>query len=118
MKKLSEYRDEEALDLLADILDPITEIIGDKELMNTFRKKSRMEGVSYMIKNHKKALIRCMAAMEGVPLKDYHCNIVSLPKDVLEILNDKELLAFFKSQSQQMEEESSGSATENGKEEA
>lgn len=113
MKKLSEYHDEEALDLLADIIDPVTEILADKEVVNTFLKKSKLQGTSVAIKKHKKAIMKCLAVLEGVPVKDYHCNIVSLPKTILEILNDNELMDFFKSQSQQMEEESSGSATAN-----
>lgn len=118
MKKLSEYHDEEALDLLADIIDPVTEILADKEVINTFIKKNKLQGIGLAIKKHKKAIMQCLAVLEGVPVKEYHCNIVTLPKTILEIINDKELMAFFKSQSQQMEEESSGSVTANSEAEA
>lgn len=118
MKKLSEYRDEDALDLLADIIDPVTEILADKEVVNTFLKKTKLQGISLAIKKHKKAVIRCLAILNGVSVEEYHCNIITLPKTILEIINDKDLMVFFKSQSQEMEEESFGSATESGEEEA
>lgn len=118
MKKLSEYKDEEALDLLAEILEPVTEIIADKEVVEEFMKKSRIAGVITAIKKHKKAIIQCLAAMDGVPVEEYHCNILTLPKTLLAIINDKDFLTFFKSQSQEfMDEESSGSAMESGEDE-
>lgn len=118
MKKLSEYRDEDALDLLADIIDPATEILADKEVVNTFLKKTKLQGISLAIKKHKKAVIRCLAILNGVSVEEYHCNIITLPKTILEIINDKDLMDFFKSQSQEMEEESFGSAIANSEEEA
>ena len=113
MKKLSEYKDEEALELLADLIDPVTEIIIDKEVVKEF-KKNKLRGISKAIKKHKSAVFRCLAVLDGTPDKEYHCNIVTLPKTILEIINDKDLIDFFNSQSQETDEGSSGSATENG----
>ena len=113
MKKLSEYKDEEALDLLANIMEPVTEIIIDKEVVKKFR-KNKLSGITHAIKHHKRAVFECLAALNGVDVKDYHCNIISLPKAILEVINDKELIDFFGSQSQEMDEESSGSATTTG----
>jgi len=115
MRKLSEYKDEEALELLADIMEPVTEIIIDKEVVKKFR-KNKLAGIAHAIKHHKKAVFRTLAALEGVNVEDYHCNIVTLPKAILEIINDKELIDFFASQSQEADEESSGSATTTGSE--
>ena len=115
MKKLSEYKDEEALDLLADLMEPVTEIITDKEVVEAFFKKTRLSGIMLAIKKHKKAVFECMAILDGVPVEEYHCNLITLPKTILAVVNDKEFLTFFKSQGQEyLEEESSGSATENG----
>ncbi len=116
MKKLSEYKDEDALELLADLITPISEIASDKKVISAFRKKSKLAGISVAIKQHKKAVMECLAILEGVSLEDYHCNIITLPKTILEIINDTELADFFVSQSQQMDKESSGSATENSEE--
>lgn len=117
MKKLSEYRDVEALELLADLMEPVTKILIDKEVIAAF-KKNKLAGVSRAIKRHKEAVFECLAILEGVPVSQYHCNIITLPKTILEIINDNDLVDFFKQQSQQMDEESSGSAMENGVERA
>lgn len=114
--KLSDFKDEAALDLLAEIIDPAAEIFSDTKIANILRKNGApAEAVKIAIKNHKKSVIQIMAAMEGVPFEEYHCNVFSLPIKLLEILNDKELVEFFTSQGQIMEEKSSGSATENTK---
>lgn len=115
MKKLSEYKDEEALTLVADLIDPITDILGDKEVVSTFR-KGKLNGVKLAIKKHSKSVFQCLAILEQVPVDEYHCNVITLPKTILDIINDTDLIDFFSSQSQQMDEESSGSAMENGEE--
>lgn len=114
--KLSDFKDEAALDLLAEIIDPAAEIFSDTKIANILRNNGApAEAVKIAIRNHKKSVIQIMAAMEGVPFEEYHCNVFSLPIKLLEILNDKELVEFFTSQGQIMEEKSSGSATVNTK---
>ena len=114
MKKISQYKDEEALELLADLIEPLARIIADKEVLSAFKKKSKIAGVSAAIKAHKHDVFQMLAILDGTPVEEYHCNVFDLPIKALEILNDKELNDFFKSQSQLMDEESSGSATETG----
>lgn len=96
MRKLSEYKNEEALDLLADLLVPLSNIMTDKKIGGKW-KKNRIEAVSYIIKNHKKSVIEIMARLENTPVKEYECNMVTLPVQILGILNDTELLGFFNS---------------------
>ena len=95
MKKISEYKDEEALDLLADLIDPFTTIIADEKVREAIRKKDRAKGIKYAIKNNKKAVMECMALLNGVPVEEFHCNVLTLPLIVTRVLNDKELLGFF-----------------------
>lgn len=123
MKKLSELKDDEALDLWADLIDPLSEIVTDKEVVNAFVKVNRLEGVKICIKKHKDALVKCLAAIEGVPYEEYHVGFWALPRKVLAVVNDigkdPDQMDFFKSQGQEfMEGESSGSVTENGEAEA
>lgn len=114
MRKLSDYRDEEALDLLADIIEPATKILADEEVREAYKTGNMLKVASVAIKRHKENVLEIMAAMEGVPRKEYHCNIFTLPARVLEITNDKELMTFFTSQVQEMVQSiSSGHATEN-----
>lgn len=114
MKRLSEYRDEEALEILADLMEPVAEALQDKTIVEMINNGSNnLKVVAYLLKNHKKEVIKVLALLEGVPVEEYHCNIISLPKQVLDILNDKDLRDFFQSQGQMMEEKTSGSVMEN-----
>lgn len=115
MKKISEYQDEEALDLLADLIDPFTSLIAVKEVREAIRKKERMKGIKYAIKGNKKALIEIMALLNGVPVEEFHCNVFTLPSMALQVLNDKELLNFFVALSKEVDDSGklSGSVMEN-----
>ena len=95
--KLSDYEGEEALDLLADIIDPATEIIADPKVRDAVRNDSKLAVVKIMLKDHKKAIIEIMAAMDGIPVNEYKVKIWTLPTKILEIMNDPELSAFFTS---------------------
>lgn len=117
MKKLSEYRDEEALDLLADLLEPAETIFSDKDVQSA-NSKSMWKAVKVAIKKHKKEVMEIMATLDGVPVEDLHINVLSLPIKVMEVISDKDLVNFFVSQGQNMESTSSGSVTENTSEEA
>lgn len=113
MRRISDYKDGDALDLLADIMEPAVEIMADEEVRKTFDKKTRLQGAAIAIKRHKDAVMRILARLEGVEVEQYHCNIFTLPARVLEVLNDKELLDFFTEQAQTMTIDApSGAATE------
>lgn len=114
--KLSEYRDGEALDLLADLIEPVSSILADKDISKLQKNGASVARIaSAAIKGHKDEVLRIMAALDGVPFEEYHCNLLTLPKRLIEILNDKDLLDFFNSQGQTQEPNSSGSASVNTK---
>lgn len=111
--KLSEYQNEEALDLLCDIIEPTARILGDKEmLMATKRKCTKIEAVKIAVKNHESDVIEILARLDGIPKEEYKCNIITITMKLLEILNDKELTDFFTSQAQMVDSMSSGNVTE------
>ena len=103
MKKISELRGEEALDVLADILEPAAEIMTDKEFVELFRADKRMKAVSKAIKNHKRAVIEILAVMDGEDPETYEPPFVSIPVKLIEILNDPDVQAVFSAQGQNME---------------
>ena len=114
MKKLSEYRDEEALDLIADLLEPAVMIFADDEFASAYRAGKTLKAVKAAIKNHKRDVMEILAIMEGVPLEEYHCNILTLPMRLVEILNDEALREVFTLQVQTiLHEQSSVPATAN-----
>ena len=113
MKKLSEYKDEEAIELLADIIEPISVIFSDDKVKTVYREtRNKLLTIKCVLKNHAKEVIDILAILENTPREEYHCNIASLPITLVEIMNDEELKDFFVSQSQTIMEEPSGSAME------
>lgn len=114
--KLSEYKNEDALDLLADLLDPVAHIFADEEVKRIFTTGTKIETIRYVLKNHSKRIIEILARLEGVEAKDYNANIAKMTASLLEILNDEELIGFFTSQELTEEKIPSGSVTEITKE--
>ena len=68
--KLSEYQGEDALDLLADLIEPAGEIMSDKQIGDIF-KENRFKAIGLAIKNHKRAVMQILATMDGVPVEEY-----------------------------------------------
>lgn len=98
--KLSEYKNEEALDILAEIIEPATNIIGDAEVKRIYKEESQGALVKYIIKTYKSDIITILAVLDGVPRDEYECNIFTLPAKLMELMNDKELISFFSSSAQ------------------
>lgn len=111
--RLSDIKGEKALEVLADILEPATEIFTDPAVEQAYRTKRRVDVAVVIIKNHPKAILRIMALLDGEDPKTYAPSLIELPKKVLELINDPALKDFFKSQGQRLDETSSGSAMEN-----
>ena len=97
IRKLTDIQDDEALDVLAEIMDPLVEILSDPKIKELQGQEgvTRLVIVKYVIKEHKTSIIHILAALEGVPVEEYHCNILTLPVAVLEILNDPEVSKLF-----------------------
>ena len=117
--RLSDYKGEEALDVLADIIDPLANIITDEEIQKMAKEKDTpvLAMVKPAIKNHKKDLIAILARLENQPVEVYEktMTLLTLPKQVMELLNDPEVQSLFQSQgkSEITSLASSSSATEN-----
>ena len=109
---------EEALDLFADLLEPATAIIGDKEVAEAARAKNLPRAVKLAIKGHKREVIEILAALNGEDPEEYagKMTIFTLPVEVMRLLNDPMIQSLFTSQGQRTEEGSSGSATVNTEE--
>ena len=117
--RLSDYKGEEALDVLADIIEPLANIIADAEIQELSKKPNTpiIAMVKPAIKNHKGDLITILARLENVPVEEYRktMNLLTLPKQVMELLNDPEVqnLFFSQGESQVTSLASSSSAMEN-----
>ena len=87
--KLSEIKNEQAIEVLADMFDPIIEIASDENVISAARGNNKV----LMVK----------------------CDVLTLPMKLLDLFNRPELGFLFQSQGQKMGETSFGSATENTK---
>lgn len=116
MKKLSEYKDEEALDLLATIIDPVARMLSDKDFASKCTNAPAIIVAREALKTHKKELVEILAAFEQVPVELYHFNVLSLLVDVTKLFSDDEFMEFFTLQGQLKDRMSSGSATGNTEE--
>lgn len=110
--RLSEFSDEKALEVLADLIEPAAEIMADKAIKEAYEAKNAAHAISVAIKNHKRAVISILATLDGTPVEEYHVNVFTLPAKLLEILNDPELTRLFTLQGQTGDAKSSGSASE------
>ena len=111
--KLAEYQNEDAIDLLADLLDPVTEIIADPEVKRLWYVGNKIKLIQHALKSHKKQVLEIMARLDDVPVEEYKCNVFTLPIKILQLLNDEELISFFDSQGLKIGNGYFGSVTEN-----
>ena len=98
MRKLSDYRDEEALELLADLLEPFTELFKDGDFRREYGRNNIIRAVSLALKRHKGEIMRILARIDGTPVEEYHCTMATLPLRLIELMQDKDLQAVFTSQ--------------------
>lgn len=119
MRKLSEIRDDEAMDALAEILDPVVNLAKNEKFKIAIRgdkkkniKPNRLEAVKIAMTENRRDIVTIMAVLEGEKVEDFHYNMITLPKMILDLLNDKEMIDFFHYQAEKDSETSSGSATE------
>ena len=97
--KLSEIKGERALDVLADLIDPVAEIFGDKEISAALQSgKAPAKAIKLALKNHKRAVLDMMAAIDGEDPATYQPSLFVLPKRLLDLLNDPEVQQLFSSQ--------------------
>lgn len=111
--KLSELKNEQAIEALADMFDPIAELSSDPEVRALANSGNKISLVKLILKKHAKSIFEIMAISEGVPVDEYECSALTLPAKLLELFNSPEFGFLFPSQGQKEESTSSGSATEN-----
>ncbi len=111
--KLSDIKGDRVLDVIADIIDPIANMVQDKDVAAMFKReavpdgmdardffaKRMCKGLPVLLKGHKADIIAVMAAIEGVTPEQYAASL-DLPKlftDVMELVTDDALLDFLSS---------------------
>lgn len=96
MRKLSEIKGEEALDVLAEILVPIVDIWNDEDVKAGYE-TNVAKAVSVAIKKHKEEIINIFALLDGKTYEEEleEINILSLPADIIGILNESAIQDLF-----------------------
>lgn len=117
--RLTDYENEEALELLADIMEPAAVIMSDKEIATMVQSGVPAIVIApKILRGHPKEVIEIIASMHREKPDTYKFNAVSLLHDLVDIMNDPELVDLFTSQGQKLQDMNSGSAMENGEAEA
>jgi len=116
--RLSDFKGEEAIEVFAEIVEPLSMIIGDKEIQELA--KNKVMPVKYVkpaLKNHKKEIIKVLSILNRKDEKEFEkeLNLLNLPMMIVELINDPEVQNLFHSQGQIISTSSaySGSAMEN-----
>lgn len=108
--KLTEMKNESALDALEMLIDPIAEICTD-EFMDCLRGGKMRSAVKTALKQNKAALIRILAIMDCADPETYSVNIFQIVQKALGVLGDPEVVALFTSAAPSEDGASSGGAS-------
>ena len=88
--KLSEIKGEKAIEVFADLLEPVGKILSDEEVRKLLTDNaSKIEIIKTMLKNHSKEVIEMMAIIDDVPVENYEVNFATLPMKLIELFNDE-----------------------------
>lgn len=94
LKRLSEFKGDEALDVLCEIIDPVDEIIGDEDIKKLFSgKASRLSLAKLILKKHREAAKDIICALGDFE----NISALSLPFELLKVINDPEIASLFTS---------------------
>ena len=104
---------EESLELFADLVEPVSEIIFDEEVRKALSENKAAKAVKVAIKRHKRRIIEALALIDGIPVEEYKVNVWTLPMKIMGLVNTPEFSELFTSAGQTNAVDVSGSATEN-----
>lgn len=108
--RLSEFKDEKAIEVVAKLLEPISEIAANAKNAQG-KGKNVAAFASALLQNNPKEVLAMLAILDGQDPAGYHCTAASVFADVFDMLNDPELMQLFGLRSGNTA--SSGSASEN-----
>lgn len=108
--KLSEMTNEQAMNAVADLIDPVCEICS-KELLTMLSQKDMKGAAKKLLKEHQQAVITILAVLDGVEPAEYKFNPFQLIMKLIAVFNDPEVVQLFTSQLQSVGKVSSGAAS-------
>ena len=101
--RLSEIKGTDAIDVIADIIDPITVILADKEIQKAIEtKKPYLLIAKTILKNQKEAILEVLAVLHKENPAEFKPSLIELPimlvQLVQDIMENKELVDLFQLQ--------------------
>lgn len=108
MAEINDLRrqNEDALDMFADIVEPVAEIFADPEVRKVFSSGGAyIKAVKPAVKNHKQAVIEILARLHGVDVDSYRVNLFMIPIELTRLINRPEVQDFLASLSQEIGDE-------------
>lgn len=113
MKKLSDFKGEEAIELWTDLLDPISVILTDDDFQKVVRSgQSRIVIAKEILKSHKKEAVEIMLRVDPEPIDGLNI-VLRLVGLLTDIGSRPEIKSFFGYGDQmKTQNESGGSPTE------
>ena len=113
MKRLSDFKDENAIVVVAQLLEPIMTIVTNPGNGKFKDEKNGFKMFSGFLSNSPKAMMDIFAILSEQDADNYHCDGVEVTKNLMTLVSDSRLLELFTSQGQTGDATSSGSASEN-----
>jgi len=98
--KLSEIKGDRALEVIADLMEPISNLISDPDVKKAFENRKNKPIIKILpdiIKTHKTDIYKMLATLEGIDVKEYKKNttIVKVIKDFTDMLMDESVQELF-----------------------
>ena len=113
--KLSEIKGERAIEVIADLIEPIANIASDKDCADLFSvkpvkgedknataRKHIVKKVPVLLKTHKRDVIQVIATLDGKSIDDM--NLFSITAALIGIVQDEALIELFTSAARSVEE--------------
>ena len=125
--KLSEIKGERVLEVIADIVEPVSRIAQDDAVREMFARRKVpkgktakeyfgervRKGLPALLKGHAEDIVEVLAVVNGVPKDEYERDLTfqRLFADVMDIMTDEELLGFLASSPTEKGSAASGDAS-------
>lgn len=92
--RLSDFRDEQALEVIAKLLEPVGAIAANER--NAAARSGGVFGfASALLHNNPREVLAVFAILNGKEPEEFHCSAADVLFDLVDLLNDPELLTLF-----------------------
>jgi len=113
--KLSEIKGDRAVEVIADLIEPVANIASDKECADLFSvkpvkgedgnvtaRKHLVKKVPLLLKTHKRDVIQIIATLDGKSIDDM--NLFNIMQSLISMIQDEALIELFTSAARSVEE--------------